>query len=259
MSLATFFIDLIATFLEVGKTLIPLIALFVIFDVFFLKLPKSYLRKIVLGMIMTLFGLTFFLHGVYIAFSPIAVALGEVFAKMNNMGLLFPIGLFLGVLVTAAEPSLRVLADQVETASSGTIRGKMLITTASLGVGSLIGFALWFVGKGIPLTWIILPGHLLALIGMRFTNRTFTGIAYDAGAVATGPLTVSFMMTLSLSIAKNAHEAALNGFGLVAIVALAAILAVELLGIVYTMKLKQNENEVEVSEPSGESYVGEKL
>ena len=257
MSLTGFFVDLFYVFLEVGKTLIPIVVLFAIFDGLYLKLPKTYLKRVALGIVITLVGLSFFLYGVYAGFKPVAEALGSVFGAMNNKGWLFPIGLLLGFLVTAAEPSLRVLAEQVESASAGTIKGQMLIITASIGVGSLIGFALFFVGKGIPLTWIILPGHVLALIGMRFTNRTFAAIAYDAGAVATGPLTVSFMMTLSVAMADSAHQAALKGFGLVAIVALAAVLAVQLLGILYVMKVKETERQTEVSEPSGKANVSE--
>ncbi len=241
MSIAGLFGDFLNTFLSVAKTLVPIVALFIFFDVFYLHLPKSFLKKVALGTIMTLFGLTFFLQGVYIAFVPMAEKLGIVFGLMENKKLLFPIGLFLGLLVTIAEPSLRVLADQVEKASSGHIKGKLLITTVSIGVSILVALALYFIGKGIPLTWIIIPGYFVALIGLKFTSSTFVAIAFDSGAVATGPLTVTFMMTLAISIAENAHQAALAGFGLVCIVALAAVLAVELLSIVFSIKLKRRE------------------
>lgn len=244
MSLLSFFNDLLNTFLEVAKTLIPLIVLFVFFDVFYLKLPKSFIRKVVRGTVMTLLGLTFFLQGVYVAFAPIAKELGAVFGLMKQKAWLIPIGLMLGLLVTIAEPSLRVLADQIETTSSGHITGKLLITTVSIGVASLIAFALWFIGIGIPLTWIIIPGYVIALIGLKFTSPTFVAIAFDSGAVATGPLTVSFMMTLSVAIAENARQAALSGFGLVCTVALAAVLAVEFLSLLFSIKVKRDDMEV---------------
>ncbi len=241
MNVAIFIAEFLNTFIDVAKTLIPLIALFVIFDVFFLHLPKSFIRKVASGTLMTLFGLTFFLQGVYLAFVPLARELGIAFGFMKQKALLIPVGLFLGLFVTIAEPSLRVLADQVEKASAGHIKGSLLITTVSLGVSVLVALALYLIGKGIPLTWIIIPGYLVALVGLKFTSSTFVAIAFDSGAVATGPLTVTFMMTLALSIAENAHSAALAGFGLVCTVALAAVLSVELLSVLFSLKLKHKE------------------
>ena len=79
MSLTGFFVDLFYVFLEVGKTLIPIVVLFAIFDGLYLKLPKTYLKRVALGIVITLVGLSFFLHGVYTGFKPVAEALGSVF------------------------------------------------------------------------------------------------------------------------------------------------------------------------------------
>jgi hypothetical protein len=241
MNLTSFLSDFLVTIIEVGKTLIPLIILFGIFDIFFLHLPKTFVRKVARGTLMTFLGLSFFLQGVYVAFVPLAKELGFNFGLLENKTVLLPIGFILGLLVTIAEPSLRVLASQIEKASTGHIKGNLLIATVSVGVASLVAFGLYFVGQGISLTWLIIPGYFVALLGLKFTSSTFVAIAFDSGAVATGPLTVTFMMTLAVNISETAHKAALSGFGLVCLVALAAVLAVELLSVVFSIKVKNKE------------------
>jgi hypothetical protein len=76
-----------------------------------------------------------------------------------------------------------------------------------------------------------------------FSKRTFVSIAFDSGGVATGPLTVTFIMAIAIGAASSipGRNALLDGFGLTALVALAPILAVQVLGFLYTRKEKENE------------------
>jgi hypothetical protein len=86
---------------------------------------------------------------------------------------------------------------------------------------------------GIPFLYIIVPGYLLVLILLWLSDKDFIGIAFDAGGVATGPMAVTFLMSMVVGMASAHTErnAVVDGFGLIAMIALAPIIFVMLLGI----------------------------
>ena len=85
---------------------------------------------------------------------------------------------------------------------------------------------------------------MIAFILIYFSKSTFVSIAFDCGAVATGPLTVTFIMAIAIGAASSipGRDPLLDGFGMTALVALAPILAVQVLGFLYNRKEKENEN-----------------
>lgn len=224
-----------AVMVEVARTLIPLAALFFIFQTFFLKLPRTFLRRVIVGMISTFIGLSIFLQGVQIAFVPIGKMLGAKIGALPNPIYALPVGFILGMLVVLAEPSARVLSGEVEKASAGSIRESLLLRTMASGVAILVGLGYYFIARGIPLTWIIIPGYIVALTLLRWVDPAFSAIAFDSGAVATGPLTVTFLMSLGLGIAaeKLGGPTMNAGFGLVCLIALASTLAVEGMSFIF--------------------------
>lgn len=80
-----------------------------------------------------------------------------------------------------------------------------------------------------------IPGYLLALILLRFSDGDFVGIAFDSGSVATSPMAVTFLLSLAVGIAAGieGRDSVIDGFGLIALIALAPILSVLMLGILY--------------------------
>jgi hypothetical protein len=93
---------------------------------------------------------------------------------------------------------------------------------------------------GIPLWGLLIPGYFTAFVLTWFSSETFTSIAFDSGGVATGPMTVTFILAMAVGTATGleGRNPVVEGFGLVALVALAPILAVLILGIIY--KLHEN-------------------
>ena len=232
-----------AVMAEVGMTLIPLAILFFIFQTFFLKLPRTFMRKVVVGMISTFIGLSIFLQGVNIAFLPIGKMLGAKIGGLSNPIYALPVGFILGLLVVLAEPSARVLSGEVEKASAGSIRESVLLRTMASGVAVLVGLGYYFIARGIALTWIIIPGYIIALILLKWVDPAFATIAFDSGAVATGPLTVTFLMSLGLGIAaeKLGGPTMNAGFGLVCLIALASTLAVEGMSFIFKRNSKKED------------------
>lgn len=223
---------------SVALAVLPLAALFLVFQLAFLRLPAREVSRVFTGTIVASVGLFLFLLGVTIGFMPFGRAIGEALGTMEERWLLVPLGLILGFVTTWGEPAVRVLADQVEEASTGSIRRSVVLTTISLGVAVAVSAGLLRIRYSIPLEWLVVPGYVLVIAMMRFSDRDFVSIAIDAGGVATGPLANTFLLALALgtSVAIGGQNPLVHGLGLVALIALAPILSVMLLGLLVRWK-----------------------
>jgi len=224
--------------LDVTQALLPLVIVFFIFQVFFMKLPGQFIKNLLKGMLLVLVGTTLFLQGVQIGFLPAGREIGAFFGGSPYRFFLIPVGFFLGFTAALAEPAVRVLSIEVEKASSGYIRKNLLIYTLSLGVAIFVALDMVRIIYGLPFHYLVVPGYLLALVVMKFSDPAFTAIAFDAGGVSTGPMTVTFILSMAVGAATimEGRSAVIDGLGLIALVALAPILSVMLLGIVYRRK-----------------------
>jgi len=219
--------------IEVLLALIPIVIFFMFFQLRYLKLPSFEVTKILIGMLMTAIGMIIFLYGVYNGLYPIGFKMGEFFGNLEQIWILIPLGFILGFLATFAEPAVRVLSYQIEKSSSGYIRAKLMLYTLSFGVAVFVAVSMAKLVYGIPFLYIIVPGYLLALVLLWLSDKDFIGIAFDAGGVATGPMAVTFLMSMVVGMASghSGRDAVIDGFGLIAMIALAPIIFVMLLGI----------------------------
>lgn len=224
------------------RGIFTLVLLFVIFQLLYLKLPKTYVFNILKGTGLATAGLILFLLGVYVGFLPVGEAIGETLGTWEHNWLLMPVGFFLGFVTTFSEPAVRILSNQVEESSSGFIRKPLVLYTMSLGVAAFVALGMAKIVYGIPLLYIIIPGYVLALVIMWFSDKTFTAIAFDGGGVATGPMTVIFLTAVSVGIASvmGGKDAMIDGFGLIALIVLAPILSVMLLGLIFRVKYQNS-------------------
>ncbi|MGH3088805.1 MAG: DUF1538 domain-containing protein [Rubrobacteraceae bacterium] len=223
------------TLLEVVFALAPLILLFLIFQVIVGRTTLPNLPRIIAGIALTVVGLSLFLQGVHVGFLPFGEFTGMTLSGVSYSWALIPIGFVLGFASIIAEPAVRVLNYEVEKLSTGSIRSTPILITLAVGVGTAVALAMARILYGIPLWWILVPGYLLAFILARFSSETFVSIAFDSGGVATGPMTVTFILALAVGAATGleGRDPVVEGFGLVALVALAPILAVLVLGMIY--------------------------
>jgi hypothetical protein len=116
------FTDIFSTFRGVIEAVLPLLTILALFQVFFLKLPTTYLINLVKGTLLSALGLWLFLIGVQIGFLPYRHAIGEALGSFSMKWPVIPFGLLLGFVTTWSEPAVRVLCHQVEESSSGAIR-----------------------------------------------------------------------------------------------------------------------------------------
>ena len=239
MSEITVFDNIGTTALSVGKAVLPLLAILIVFQALFLKLPRSYVFNLLKGTLMSSIGLLLFLQGVQTGFLPFGQAIGEALGSFSQKWLLIPIGFLLGFFTTLGEPAVRVLCDQVEEASAGSINKSAVLYAICTGVSLFVALGMVRITYNIPLLYILVPGYAIAIMMLWFSQKEFTSIAFDAGGVATGPIANTFLLGLGLGVASaNGDESLTYGLGLVALIALAPIISVMAVGIIMRIRIR---------------------
>ena len=230
---------------DVATPLGLLLGFFAIFQIFFLKRSFKQVLILLRGLLFAFIGLVFFIQGINIAFSPMGQYIGELFGGSEYTWVLIPMGFVLGFLITLAEPQVRVQCDMIEEASSGYLRAKAILIILCTAVGAFGALAMARTVYGIPIQYIIVPGYIIAIVLLFFADKDFIPIAFDSGSIATGPLTVAFMMGLTFGAASilDGRSVLADGFGLIGIITLAPILSILLLSLVYPIKPSQGGQE----------------
>lgn len=253
-------------FREALISIAPLFALFVIFQVTLLKMTKRQVIRIIIGFIYAFIGLTIFLIGVNGGFSQAGAELGQKLGSLavNRGGtwyiLLIGTGLALGAIIVCAEPAVWVLSEQVEQVSGGTIRRKLLLLFLSVGTAIAIGLSMWRAVAGFNIKYILIPGYAIAMLLMIFCPSLFSGIAFDSGGVASGPLTSTFVLSFTLGAAASG-KGGNDSFGVIALVAMMPLLAIQIMGIIFkiqqnkTAKVQTQNNDI----PEGNGEVSDEL
>ena len=151
--------------------------------------------------------------------------------------ILIPLGMLIGYFLVTAEPAVHVLNRQVETITNGGISQRAMMLSLSIGVACSVGLAMLRVLTGISIYYILIPGYLIALALTFFVPKIFTGIAFDSGGVASGPMTTTFLLPFSMGACEALGGNVLtDAFGIVALVALAPLIAIQIMGLLYARR-----------------------
>ncbi len=227
---------------EIALAMIPLALLFFVFQLFYIKLPWQKFARILIGLLYTYVGLVVFLLGAIMGFSPVGAYLGASIASSGFLWWLIPLGAVLGFSIVFAEPAVWVLTQEVEDVSAGRIAKKtmMLALASAVSVAvalgflrSILGFSIWY---------YLLPGYALAFLLMPFTPNPFSGIAFDSGGVASGVMASTFILPFTFGICSSVGGNILSdAFGTVAMIALAPLIAIQGVGLLYQRKERQSD------------------
>ncbi len=223
---------------ECALSILPLYGLFLAFQFLLLRMSRYQFVQRTIGFLWAFIGLFVFLLGVKGGFMQAGAALGEALGRLAAStggawyALLVGTGLLFGAIIVCAEPAVWVLSEQVESVSGGTIPRRALLVFLSIGTATAIGLAMWRAVAGFPIAYVLLPGYLLAMLLMIRCPSLFVGIAFDSGGVASGPLTSTFVLSFTLG-AASAGKGGNDAFGVIALVALMPLIAIQLMGILY--------------------------
>lgn len=241
-SLTVFFELLPAVSQEVVHALLPLIAMAVIFQLTLIKMPPFQVFRMVRGFALSFVGLVLFLVGANGGFMPAGERLGEVLGALTAESALWSalfvaIGFAFGAVVVIAEPAVWVLTDQVESVSGGTIKRRVMLVALSAGVATSIALSMLRVLTGFSLWYVLIPGYALSLALSFACPKLFTGIAFDSGGVASGTMTSTFILSFTLGASRaSGGNPAVDAFGVIALVAMTPLIAIQILGVVFRLK-----------------------
>lgn len=233
-------------FKEMAIAMLPIVGIFLIFQLALLRLTRRRLVKILIGLLYTYLGLVLFLTGVNIGFSTLGAELGAALGRTAPQWLI-PLAIVLGWFIISAEPAVSILEKQIETVSAGAIPGKAIKRSLSIAIAIAMGLAMLRVLTGISILWFVVPGYAAALALSFFVPDIYTAIAFDSGGVASGPMTATFMLQLvvgaSIALGGNVLR---DAFGVVALVAMMPLLSIQLVGFLYERRAKRTAREAPV-------------
>ncbi len=232
--------------LEVLIALSPILAFFLLFQLVSRSFHKKQIIRIFMGFLYTFVGLVLFLTGANVGFMPAGSEIGKTLAALWDGWMLIPVGMIIGYFVVSAEPAVHVLNKQVERVSAGAISSSAMKKGLCIGVCCAIGLAMLRILLDVNIMYFLIPGYVIALGLTFFTPPMFTGIAFDSGGVASGAMVSSFVLPMAIgacSTLQGTGSVMTLAFGCVSFVALAPLISIQILGIVYrrkTHKIKRN-------------------
>ncbi len=230
--------ELISTVGEVAIILLPIVLIFLFFQVFKLRLSRINLSRILINVVFSLIGLSVFLTAVNVGFMPVGIYIGGKLASLPYNWILMPISIFIGMFVVLAEPAVHVLNKQIYEITSGAIPKKMMLMGLMASMSLALLFSVIRALYSVSIWWFVLPGFALAIILTFFTPKIFTAIAFDSGGVASGTMCAAFLLPFAVGISQSVGGNVMtDAFGLVGITAMMPLISVQLMGLIYKVKM----------------------
>lgn len=227
------------------KDLIPIILVVAFFQLAVLQQPLPDFSNILVGLLLVIFGLTFFIIGLEMSLFPIGETMAHALAKKGSVFWLITFAFCLGFGTTVAEPALIAVAKeaadvaatagaiaQTEQAMSSYATGLRMTVAFSVGFAIVLGVVR--IIKGWPIHFIIIGGYVLVVLITFFAPKEIIGIAYDSGGVTTSTITVPLVAALGVGLSSSikGRNPMLDGFGLIAFASLTPMIFVMIFGMV---------------------------
>lgn len=212
------------------RAILPIIGIVIVLSFSIAPISPSTLLCFLVGAVLLICGMMFLTHGADLATVAMGERMGSGVTRTRKLWLIILLAFVLGFIITISEPGLQVLASQVP-----AVPNIALILTVAVGVGVFLAAALLRMLLGIPLSVVLFVLYGAAMILALFVPTSFLGVAFDSGGVATGPVSVPFIMAFGIGVAsvRTDRNAADDSFGLVALCTIGPVLAVLILGILF--------------------------
>ena len=227
------------------RDLTPIVVVIAVFQILVIRQPVEGILSLVVGALLVVAGLTFFIFGLRIALFPIGEEIAHALAKKGSAFWLFTFAFVLGFGTTIAEPALLAVAEEAarvavgggviadsDEARSNYALGLRLVVALSVGVALMLGVFRILTNWSLPL--MIIGGYILVVVVTTIAPPEIVGIAYDSGGVTTSTVTVPLVTALGVGLASSlkGRNPMLDGFGLIAFASLTPILFVLVYGII---------------------------
>ncbi len=203
------------------------------FQLVVLEKPIKNVKEFIIGVLLSIFGLHFFLKGVSMSLLPLGDSVGGNLVVLDRKWLIVAIAFVIGYFGTLVEPALKTLALEVEEISIGAIPNKVLIHAVAVGFGAGMGIGVYKILNNISYVKVVAPLLLVILVLIFFAPEEFVSIAMDSASATTGPVNIPLNMALAIGLAKVLEnvDPLLSGFGIVGLTSVGAVISVLILGI----------------------------
>jgi len=221
---------------------VPIAAILVFFQAVVIRRVPPNPKRIAVGFLYVLVGLTLFLVGLEMALFPVGETMARqltdpqflggdaLLGRVNWLDYLwvYAFAAAIGFATTAAEPSLIAVALKAEQISGGAIKANGLRFAVAIGVAVGVSLGAYRIVSGTPLHWYIIAGYVVVMVQTIWASKFIVALAYDSGGVTTSTVTVPVVTALGLGLASTipGRSPLLDGFGLIAFASLFPIMAV---------------------------------
>lgn len=213
---------------ESVQAVLPITSIVLLLSVTLIPLELSTVALFISGAFLLIMGMGFFQFGVEMSMIPLGEGIGSQLFKSKKLIVVVALCFAMGFIITVAEPDLQVLANQV-----ASIPNEVLIYSVAVGVGIFLALAVLRILFHLSLSKLLIVFYIFLLLLSWIAPNEFVSVAFDAGGVTTGPITVPFIMALGIGLNASYHSQSQDSFGLVAFGSIGPIMIVLLLGIFY--------------------------
>ncbi len=211
-------------------SVLPILIIVAILCLAVTPIQPSLLLAFLIGALLIIVGMGLFTQGAESSMTVIGNRIGASLTRSKKLWLILIVSFVLGLAVTISEPDLQVLAETVP-----HIDNMVLILTVGIGVGFFLMVCMLRIFLGVKLKWLLIAFYGAVFILAAFADPDYLCIAFDAGGVTTGPMTVPFILALGVGVAnmRSDRDAGADSFGLVALCSIGPILFVLILGFLF--------------------------
>jgi len=233
---------ILGTGLSTMLDVLPIVAILVGFQVVVIRRQLPNPRRIIIGFVYVLVGLTLFLVGLEEALFPIGEIMasqltapafigtteGTISVDWRDYTWVYIFAFAIGFSTTIAEPSLIAVALKAEEISGGALNALALRLAVALGVAVGVSVGAYRIVSGTPLPYYIMAGYIVVIIQTLWASRSIIPLAYDSGGVTTSTVTVPVVAALGLGLASTipGRSPLIDGFGLIAFASVFPIISV---------------------------------
>lgn len=220
-------------FKEVLGATTPVILLILAVLILVMGAEMEIVIRFIASAIMLIVGFTLFLIGVKLGMLPVGEAIGSELPQHRSLFFILGVAFLLSLLVTMAEPDVRVLANLFDNVSGGSLDNNILVAVIAIGVAFFIVISILRILLGFSIKWLLAIGYLSIILLSFFTPAEFLAISFDSGGVTTGPMTVPVILSLGTGITSvlSNRKSISDSFGLIGLASIGPILTMMLLGV----------------------------
>jgi hypothetical protein len=204
--------------------------------------------QLILGVVFAIAGLFLFNFGLAVGLSELGNQVGNrlplsfhpaaaaLYPTAVGKVIVVAFGGILGYGATLAEPAFKILGQQVEDVTQGAFKKWLFSQAVAIGVG--VGAALGIVSivYEVNLLLLLIPPYALLFFLTLFSSEKYVTIAWDGGAVTTGPVTVPLKIAIGIALSHATGFA--EGFGILALASAYPVLNILLIGL-YVKRYEQ--------------------